>query len=128
MNKILFVTILTLILITPLLPMTVDAQSASEAKSTLEGIVSGIFGPSEGDIAVIVGRIIQTALGLVGIIFITLIIYGGFLYMTAAGSQEQVAKARTLIINNVIGLIIIVTAFAVTSFVVGAIIKSAGIS
>jgi len=62
--------------------------------------------------------IIKTALGLLGTIFIVLIIYAGFLWMTAGGEEEKTKKATTLITQAVIGLAIVLSAYAITVFAV----------
>jgi len=65
--------------------------------------------------------IIQTAisafLGLLGIIFLVLIIYAGFEWMTAQGDEEKVTKAKDTLTRAVIGLIIIIAAYSITYFV-----------
>lgn len=66
----------------------------------------------------IVGGIIKTALSLLGVIFIILIIYGGYLWMTAGGNEDKVSKAQTIIRNSVIGLAIVLAAYAITFFIV----------
>lgn len=64
-----------------------------------------------------IGDIISTILGLVGIIFLILMIYGGLMWMTASGSEEQVGKAKKIITSAVIGMIIVFSAYAITYFV-----------
>lgn len=66
-------------------------------------------------LATIAGTIVSAALGFLGILFIVLIIYGGFLWMTDQGNEEQVAKAKTIIKNAVIGLILIIAAYGIYS-------------
>ena len=73
---------------------------------------------TQTDIRVIIARIIQVALGLVGIILVALIVYGGFLYMTSAGDPTKVAKARKVITEAIIGLLIILSSLAITEFVI----------
>jgi len=68
--------------------------------------------------AAIAGKIIGYALGLLGIVFVCLTIYAGFLWMTAQGNEEQITKAKKMITNAVIGFIIISLAYVITSFVV----------
>jgi hypothetical protein len=70
------------------------------------------------DIRETIGKIINFVLSLVGIVFFVLILYGGFLWMTASGNDEKVEKAQKIITASVIGLIIIVTAWMITNFVV----------
>ncbi len=64
-----------------------------------------------------VGSIIGLVLSFIGVIFLVLMIYAGISWMTAAGNQEKVTKAKDLIINAIIGLIIVLAAYAITSFI-----------
>ena len=72
----------------------------------------------------IIVLIINTILGLLGVIFLVIIIYAGFLWMTAGGNDEQVGKAKKLLINSIIGIIIIVAAYAISYFVLHAILPN----
>lgn len=69
------------------------------------------------DIPTSIGKIIGIALSLVGVVFLVLMIYGGFLWMTAGGEADKVKKAKGIIINAVIGLIIVLASYAITFFV-----------
>jgi hypothetical protein len=64
-----------------------------------------------------IGIIIGIVLSFLGIIFFILIIYGGFLWMTAHGNEEQIKKARNIIVNATIGLAIVLAAYAITAFI-----------
>lgn len=64
-----------------------------------------------------VGGIVGLALSFVGIIFLVLTVYAGIMWMTAQGNSGQVDKAKDLLINAVIGLIIISAAYSITIFV-----------
>jgi hypothetical protein len=52
-----------------------------------------------------------------GILFLVLMIWGGYLWMTAKGNTEQLDKARTVITDTIIGLIIILAAYAITIYI-----------
>lgn len=69
------------------------------------------------DPRVIAANIIKVMLTLVGTIITVLFIYGGYLIMTAAGNEDQVSKGKDVIKNAVIGLVITLTAYSITSFV-----------
>ncbi len=71
-----------------------------------------------------IGNMINGALGFVGIIFLVLMIYAGYLWMTAAGNEEQVAKAKKLIRAAIIGIIIVTFSYAITGFVIELLIES----
>ncbi len=66
----------------------------------------------------IISTIIQVALSFLGVIFLVLMIYGGYLWMMAKGNEEQVTKAKNLIIAAMIGLIIVLAAYAISWFVI----------
>lgn len=65
-----------------------------------------------------IGTLINVFLGLLGVIFLVLIIYAGFLWMTAAGNDSQVGKAKNIMITSVVGLVILLSAYAISSFVI----------
>lgn len=69
-------------------------------------------------LVLVVGTIVRIFLGVLGIIFVILIIVAGFRWMTAGGNEENVKKASAQIKNAVIGLIIILAAWSLTNFVV----------
>ncbi|MEA3248933.1 MAG: hypothetical protein U9Q03_01075 [Patescibacteria group bacterium] len=72
----------------------------------------------ETDLPTIIGHLIRALLGFVGVILMILIIYAGFLWMTAAGNEERVGKAKKIIIGAIAGTIIVIGAYAITTFVV----------
>lgn len=69
----------------------------------------------------IIGITIKSALGLVATIFFVLMVYGGFLWMTAAGGGEQVGQAKKLITQALLGITVIAGAYAIVTFVIGAV-------
>ncbi|MEY4722685.1 MAG: hypothetical protein RLZZ324_198 [Candidatus Parcubacteria bacterium] len=68
----------------------------------------------------LVGRILYTVFGLLGVVIVVLIIYAGFIWMTAQGNPEQVKRAKGILTNAVIGLGIISAAFSITYFIISA--------
>ena len=84
------------------------------------------IGLVSGDPRVIIASVIRIALGFLGIISVILIIYGGWMYMISEGDSEKVNKAKRIIINAIIGLLIIVSAFAITSFILNSLNQGGG--
>lgn len=118
LTKILYgVLVVSLLVFNLSLVAAVNAQGLSDAGTLINNANIDVGADSERELPEQVGFIINIFLGLLGLIFVILIIYGGFLYMTAAGG-ENVKKATKVIIQAVIGLIIIVSAYAITGFVV----------
>lgn len=70
-----------------------------------------------------VGQIVGLALSFVGVLFLILMIYAGVTWMTAQGNDQQISKAKSLLINSTIGLVIVFAAYAITSFIGGEILR-----
>lgn len=80
-------------------------------------IIEEPLGLPATDIRLIVANIIRAALALMGIVLLVITIYGGYLWMTSGGNEDQIGKAKKILINAVIGLIIILSAYAIVAFV-----------
>lgn len=87
-----------------------------EASGKLAGL-STACGSGTDCIAAIIGKVLAAALGFLGIVFLGLLLYAGFLWMTSGGETERAKQARTLIANAVAGLIIIAASYVITSYV-----------
>lgn len=74
-------------------------------------------GLSTDNIQTSTGKFIQAALLLVGTVFLALMIYGGFTWMTARGEEDKITKAKETIIAASIGIGIILAAYAATAFI-----------
>lgn len=84
------------------------------------GKIQTAFNPNGGTNATIgqvVGNIINIALGFLGIIFVVILILAGFKYFTAQGNTTKTGEAIASIKTAIIGLIIILMAYAITTFV-----------
>lgn len=71
-------------------------------------------------------RIIRAGLGLLGIVAIVIVLWGGVLWMTAGGNPERAGTARKILFSGVIGLIIILSAFAIAQFVLDQLLEATG--
>jgi len=71
----------------------------------------------EYGLSIAVGTVVSAALALVGSIFLILMLYAGYHWMTAQGEEEKVAKAKDTINRAIIGIIIVVGAYAIWAFV-----------
>jgi len=71
---------------------------------------------SEG-IPTLLGKIINSVLGIIGSLALVMFIYGGATWMLSAGNQEQVTKGKNILIWAALGLVIIFTAYALVRFV-----------
>lgn len=99
-------------------PSLVSAETygAKKAAQTagLDTEKSGASGVNQ-----IIGNVIGAALSMVGVLFFVLVVYGGVMWMTARGDEDQVQSGRSTIITASIGLVVILSSYAITSFVLG---------
>lgn len=73
---------------------------------------------AQNKIANRIGSAGTIVLGFLGVIFLFFITYSGIQWMTAGGNEERITKARGRMTRAVVGLIIIVSAYALTAFVI----------
>jgi len=73
-----------------------------------------------------VANIVKIALGFLGILFLVLILYAGFMWMTAAGNDDKIDKAKKIISAAVIGVAIVVSAYIITYFVIDNLLLATG--
>lgn len=76
------------------------------------------YNTKEANPVLMVSSVIEAVLSLLGVIFLILVIYGGFLWMTAAGDDGKVDTARKIITAAIVGLVIVVSAYAISYFVI----------
>ncbi len=74
-------------------------------------------GVTEHSLASTLGKAVNIIASFLGIIFALLIIYAGFVWMFAGGDENEIKKAKGIIKNSIIGLAIVLSAYAITSFV-----------
>jgi len=87
------------------------------------GTNAGYTNP-EPSVAQTIGSIIKVALSVLGVIFMIYVVYAGYLWMTARGEEEKITKAKAIVRGSIIGLIVILGAYAITAFVVDRITKA----
>lgn len=83
--------------------------------------LAGTFNESDGnvtDIRTIIVRVIAVFMTFLGIIFLSLLIYGGFLWMTAGGNEDRVKKAKSQIITAIIGFVVILSIYVIYHIVI----------
>ena len=97
---------------------------AAELNLGLSEVENEIALPTS-DIRIVITRIINVAMGFLGIVAVLIILWGGFTWMTAGGSEEKVGEAKKIITAGVVGLIIVITSFAIASFVVKSLVNVA---
>lgn len=120
---------MALIVLTPVLSFSLPAIAATGelnpwGSDQLKDNVKTTTGLGERDPRDIAASVIRIILGFLGIVAVIIILLGGFKWMTAGGNEDKVGEAKKLITAGIIGLIIIVAAFAIATFVLNSLISA----
>lgn len=84
----------------------------------LQPVNTGLGGQlGNKDLRQVIGNVINVALSLLGVVAVVIILIGGFKWMTAGGSDDKVGEAKKMIFQGIIGLAIILSAWAIAIFV-----------
>ena len=123
------INILTICLLTFLLPQLLLAANPGdpgnfyglEATASKAGIST-----ERSDLGGMVGDTINYLFGVIGVIFLVVILIGGYMWMTAGGNEERAKSARSILFSAVIGLIIVLSAYAISTFVLNQLREATG--
>ncbi len=116
--------IATFLILASILFVSVPAVHAVNLGQEIGGQLNAAAGNKGADFGaakdprLIVADIIIIVLQLLGIIFFALMVYAGFLWMTASGNEEKVETSKKIIFQAVIGLAIILASYSITIFAV----------
>jgi hypothetical protein len=94
--------------------------AASAGGTILENMqtAAGSLASANPDLYQVIGLIIDIVLGILGVLLVLIIVWAGFLWMTSQGDTARVDKAKKMIYQAVIGLLIIFAAYAISAFVI----------
>jgi hypothetical protein len=106
-----------------MMPAVVLAQTTGPVNVYINEIGAEL-GLGTRDVRLVIASIINVALGLLGIVAVVIIIYGGLTWMTAGGDQKKVDSAKHILTAGIIGLIIILSAYAIARFVVSSLLTA----
>jgi len=102
------------------MPVIVGAESGDPyAPPTIDDLTTGT-GLGTASLTVIIQQGISVFMSILGVIVVFIILWGGFIWMTAGGDPEKVNKAKKMIISGITGLIIIFAAWGIAMFVMNA--------
>lgn len=129
MKKITLTLLLLLFIITPFFASAlVSLTNSLEKTGVAAEIVTDANKVATNGIQTFVGKIINAFLGLLGTVFLVLLVYGGYLWMTAGGNEEDVTKAKKLIAQAVLGLAVVMGAYAISYFVTSKLENATGLT
>ena len=127
MKKAVFISLIVLSLV---LPMMFYANQAVGAVTPpmQEGL--DVFqtesGASTATLPTVIGKVVKIVISFLGLIAAVIIIIGGFQWMTSGGNEEKIAGAKKLMINGLIGMVLVILAYAIASFVISSLSKVTG--
>ncbi len=99
-----------------LVPAAALAQ-LSEAKTQLEKVGAPLT-DSPKELPLFIGKLINVFLSVLGIIFVVLVVYAGYLWMTDAGEASKAKKAKGILGTAIIGIVLTLAAYAISNFVI----------
>lgn len=101
------------------MPLSVKAQEPTDDTATAVSIesIGDAIGLGNADLKKTVLNILQLVLGLLALVAVVMVIWGGFTWLTSGGNEDKVDQAKKIISAAVIGLIIVLLAWAVVIFV-----------
>jgi len=85
---------------------------------------TGYAAANEQTLTILIGRIINIFLGLVGTLFLVFTVYAGYLWLTAGGDTKKIDTSKAYLKNGIIGIIITLSAFGISTFIINALISS----
>lgn len=106
-----FLFIFQLLFVTSIFAASIDTGGLDSQDTALMAN-SGLAGNS--NLATIIGMLIKAVLGFLGVVFLALTIMAGFKWMTSQGNEDSIKKAKESLTNSIIGLIIVIAAYAIT--------------
>jgi len=114
---------LSLLSINPALAATTELEGLNATAGQVDAYKTQISSDPRTTVLDRIGGIVGLALSFIGIIFLVLTVYAGIMWMTAQGNAGQVDKAKDLLINAIIGLVIVSAAYSITLFVGNQLVK-----
>jgi len=115
MKKNIIAAIMLLFVLTPFLAMPAQAQPELGTNFVQP---LGLQDGGDRDVREVAVDIVRYLMTFLGIIAVVVILLGGFKWMTAGGNEDKIGEAKSLIMAGIIGLIIILAAFAIVTFVI----------
>jgi len=101
--------------VTILLPLFVASRASAAISIDFPASFAGF---SSQDLKETIENIIRIILGFLGIITVIIILYGGFIWFSSFGNEDKIAQAKKIISAGVVGLVIVLSAYAIATFVI----------
>lgn len=116
-----------IILMGAFLGMITAVHFVGAADFGINAVNNGLGGSlTATDPRVVIGRIIQIVLSFLGAIAVMIVMYAGFLWMASGGDEEKITRAKAILRNALIGVIVILASWGIATFILAQIMKATG--
>jgi len=89
----------------------VASADLTDAASSAKGVAKS------ADVVQLILKVINYAIIIIGVLGVLIFIYAGFLYLTAAGDQERLDRAKNTLLYAVVGIVVSVLGFVAVATV-----------
>lgn len=122
------VIILVVILMVVFFVLSREGFAATIGEAVNEGLKYGTkAGLGTRDVREVIFLIINVLLGFLSVVAVLIVMYAGALWMTSRGDPRQIEKAKKILVNAVIGLIILFSAYSIAAFVLRLLVSGVGL-
>lgn len=106
------IALMLLLVVTPALAQNLDNGYMAQFQ--------GNAGIGDRTLPEVIGQIVKVALSILGLVALVIFIIAGFQWMTSGGNKEKIQGAQKLMGAAILGLVIVIIAYAATYFIIGA--------
>ena len=106
------VVLMLALMVTPVLAQSLDNGFMAQFR--------GNAGIGEASLAEVIGSVVKAVLSILGLVALVIFIIAGFQWMTSGGNKEKIQSAQKSMGAAVIGLVIVIIAYAAAHFIINA--------
>lgn len=114
-------------------PLALQAQGSilkpdkqTEYNNNINKLAAETDYSTEDNLEAVLGRVVRGILSVLGSVFLILLFLAGNLWMRAGGNEEKIDKAKKQIKTLIIGLVLIIAAYAISFWVINALVGGSG--
>ena len=102
-----------------------ERKTLTEQVQTQVDVAGESAGLQKEDPRQYIGRVISIVLGFMGMLFLVLIVYAGYVRLTSHGEEDRIKKSTSTAVAAMLGLVIVLLAYGITKFVTSRVYNAA---